>query len=110
MKPHYDIATTKWFQNNPDAETTVMQCEHCGLFYKPSLGHVCKKHTKVKLKCIICGHTFDTYEYFVKRKLSSNSAIGLYQCETCFFKSALQKLNAESVKLDGDGTVIKGDL
>lgn len=26
-------------------QTTVCQCEKCGLFYKPSLGHKCKKRS-----------------------------------------------------------------
>lgn len=37
-----DAATTKWFRNNLGAQTTVMKCEQCGLYYKPSLGHKCK--------------------------------------------------------------------
>lgn len=38
----YDNKTQKWFKQNPSAETTVMKCNCCGLFYKPSLGHQCK--------------------------------------------------------------------
>lgn len=37
-----DAATSKWFKSNPFAQTTVMKCEQCGLYYKPSLGHKCK--------------------------------------------------------------------
>jgi len=45
-KVRYDKATQKWFNENPDAETTVCECEYCGLFYKPSLGHNCAKAPK----------------------------------------------------------------
>ena len=38
----YDELTEKWFKEHPDTETTVMRCDDCGLFYKPSLGHKCK--------------------------------------------------------------------
>jgi hypothetical protein len=38
----YDEATRKWFSKRPDAQTTVMCCEKCGLWYKPMLGHKCK--------------------------------------------------------------------
>ena len=39
----YDNATKKWFNEHPCSETTVVQCAQCGLFYKPMLGHKCKK-------------------------------------------------------------------
>lgn len=39
----YDAATNKWFREHPFAQTTVTQCELCGLYYKPILGHKCKK-------------------------------------------------------------------
>lgn len=39
----YDYATSKWFKSHPFNETTVMRCDECGLYYKPSLGHKCKK-------------------------------------------------------------------
>ena len=39
----YDYATKKWFGNHIGHETTLCRCEKCGLFYKPSLGHKCKK-------------------------------------------------------------------
>lgn len=38
-----DAATRKWFDKNPFAQTTVMRCECCGLYFKPELGHKCKK-------------------------------------------------------------------
>lgn len=43
MKTHFDKATKKWFQDHIGAETTVMQCSKCGLFYKTSLEHICEK-------------------------------------------------------------------
>ncbi len=49
IRVRYDNATEKWFKKHPMQETTVMQCEACGLYYKPSLGHRCKKKdTKTK--------------------------------------------------------------
>lgn len=47
----FDSETRKWFDSLPLADrlvvqTTVMQCETCGLFYKPSLGHKCRKAVK----------------------------------------------------------------
>lgn len=41
-KPMFDAETRKWFRNHITAQTTVMQCEKCGLWYKPILGHKCK--------------------------------------------------------------------
>ena len=39
-----DKETEKWFKRQPpDTQTTVRKCEKCGLFYKSSLGHKCKK-------------------------------------------------------------------
>ena len=38
----FDAETSKWFKKNWSAQTTVMKCEDCGLYYKPSLGHKCK--------------------------------------------------------------------
>ena len=43
IRVRFDYATEKWFKKNPMNQTTVMQCKECGLFYKPSLGHRCKK-------------------------------------------------------------------
>lgn len=37
----YDRKTKEWFRNHPMAVTTVTQCESCGLYYKPILGHKC---------------------------------------------------------------------
>lgn len=39
----YDDATSKWFREHIGAQTTVCRCVMCGLFYKASLGHKCKK-------------------------------------------------------------------
>ena len=38
----FDEETEKWFENTKVPATTVMRCEKCGLFYKPSLGHKCE--------------------------------------------------------------------
>ena len=48
MRAQYDEATKKWFRDRPGIwpETTVMRCPDCGLYYKPSLGHKCKKVNK----------------------------------------------------------------
>lgn len=43
MKIKYDHETRKWFETHWAAETTVVQCKICGLFYKPKLGHKCQK-------------------------------------------------------------------
>lgn len=60
----YDKETEKWFENHPDAQTTTMQCDKCGLSYKPSLGHKCKyalKKAEKILPCPFCGaHYSDT--------------------------------------------------
>lgn len=42
----YDSVTKKWFNAHPCSETTVTRCNDCGLFYKPMLGHKCKKQKK----------------------------------------------------------------
>lgn len=39
----YDAETRKWFERHLGAQTTVTYCEKCGLWYKPILGHKCKK-------------------------------------------------------------------
>lgn len=39
----YDKETRDWFDKHPEACTTVTCCEKCGLYYKPILGHKCKK-------------------------------------------------------------------
>ena len=44
----YDSKTEKWFKMHMNAQTTVIKCEKCGLFYKPSLGHKCKKERGVE--------------------------------------------------------------
>lgn len=43
-KIQVDEPTKKWMEERPDYfQTTVRKCEKCGLYYKPSLGHKCKK-------------------------------------------------------------------
>ena len=41
----FDKDTSKWFKKHPDAQTTVTQCEKCGLWYKPILGHKCEEES-----------------------------------------------------------------
>ena len=43
MTVKYDRATKAWFNSHIGQQTTVCKCEKCGLFYKPILGHKCKK-------------------------------------------------------------------
>lgn len=42
----YDPVTRKWFAQHIGYETTVCLCEKCGCFYKPCLGHKCRKEDK----------------------------------------------------------------
>lgn len=44
----FDEETKKWFSSRTGIESTVCECEKCGLFYKPLLGHKCKKKNKNK--------------------------------------------------------------
>lgn len=44
----FDKATVKWFNENPNADTTVVRCKYCCLYYKPELGHVCNKSPKLE--------------------------------------------------------------
>lgn len=39
----FDPKTAKWMHDHYTQETTVAMCNACGLFYKPELGHECKK-------------------------------------------------------------------
>ena len=43
VKVKYDVMTKKWFKEHVSQQTTVCKCEKCGLFFKPSLSHKCKK-------------------------------------------------------------------
>lgn len=52
----FDKATKEWFEKHPDAETTIMECDKCGLSYKPSLGHKCKYAPKQDKNCKKCFH------------------------------------------------------
>lgn len=43
----FDNQTRKWFYGKPyGTETTVVKCEKCRLYYKPMLGHICRKERK----------------------------------------------------------------
>lgn len=42
----FDAETREWFRDHLSVQTTVAPCEGCGLWYKPSLGHKCKKKEK----------------------------------------------------------------
>lgn len=42
-KLKWDGPTAKWMRTHMGVETTVVCCEACGLHYKPSLGHACKR-------------------------------------------------------------------
>lgn len=42
-KIKFDGDTSRWMLFHRQRGTTVIRCERCGLFYKPSLGHRCKK-------------------------------------------------------------------
>lgn len=44
-----DPDTKDWFKSHPGAQTTVMQCPRCGLYYKPSLDHK-TKNCKIRKK------------------------------------------------------------
>lgn len=46
MTVKYDTETEKWLKKNIIQQTTVMKCEKCGLYYKPSLGHKCENKEK----------------------------------------------------------------
>ena len=37
-----DERTKKWFESHIGTESTVVKCEKCKTFYKPSLGHECE--------------------------------------------------------------------
>lgn len=39
----FDEKTRVWFEKHLGAQTTLARCDKCGLFYKPELGHKCKK-------------------------------------------------------------------
>ena len=66
MDVGYDRETDKWFKEHPGAETTVMQCSACGLYYKPSLGHKCKAWQAVKSNINL--ESPKSYDLIVKTK------------------------------------------
>ena len=41
IRVRLDSETEKWSKAHPDHVFTTRQCNACGLFYKPSLGHQC---------------------------------------------------------------------
>lgn len=44
-----DSRTAAWFARQPSwMVTTLAQCECCGLWYKPDLGHECEKNCSEK--------------------------------------------------------------
>ncbi len=43
----FDKATIDWFRKHTGHRTTVVQCEECGLYFKPSLGHRCKRRKEM---------------------------------------------------------------
>ena len=44
----YDRDTKRYFDMHPNEQTTVVRCDVCGKYYKPSLEHKCnKKQEKV---------------------------------------------------------------
>ena len=49
-KIKFDKQTKKWFAKNFSGQATVMKCEKCGLFFKPSLGHKCKGEVMIDLQ------------------------------------------------------------
>lgn len=51
MDIEFDKATREWFENRRGIPTTIVCCDKCGLYFKPSLWHKCevkkeKKGTK----------------------------------------------------------------
>lgn len=49
MSLKYDDSTRKWFEKNLFTQTTVARCAMCGMFYKPSLGHKCKRKSERRI-------------------------------------------------------------
>jgi cytidyltransferase-like protein len=45
-KVKLDRKTEEWFEKHPEVNITVALCQDCGLYYKPSLGHSCKRQNK----------------------------------------------------------------
>lgn len=42
-KVECDKVTTEWLSSHFGQETTLCQCKRCGLYFKPSLGHRCRR-------------------------------------------------------------------
>ena len=47
-KVKLDRVTEEWLKMHRDVNTTVALCPKCGFYYKPSLGHSCKRKRKSK--------------------------------------------------------------
>jgi hypothetical protein len=45
-KVKLDRKTEEWLEKHPEVNATVALCQDCGLYYKPSLGHSCKRQNK----------------------------------------------------------------
>lgn len=43
MNVKFDKQTEAWIRKHLCQQTTICRCDVCGLFYKPILGHKCKK-------------------------------------------------------------------
>lgn len=95
MNAIYDDLTTKWFENHPGREVTVVQCPTCGLFYLPELGHECEapkkmlKHSASIMSnekvCFICGTTDRLHRHHVfhqrgNRDVSEREGCWCYLC------------------------------
>ena len=43
----FDRATQGWFDQHPDALTTIRRCKKCGLYYKTGIVHKCETNSVV---------------------------------------------------------------
>ena len=55
----FDESTSSWMAAHIDAQTTIVLCSCCGLFYKPILGHRCRQSEKGKQKAPARSRTSD---------------------------------------------------
>ena len=42
-RERFDPVTADWIDAHVGVQTTVCKCKRCGLYYKPELGHKCRK-------------------------------------------------------------------
>lgn len=49
----FDPKTYDWMQGHEWAEITVTKCDKCGMHYKPDLGHVCDKKSRLEFNRVI---------------------------------------------------------